>query len=78
MLCIGCSAILYIIIVYREISLGYGYNEIASRSFMVIDNHLSKQPAPDIREVHLVNRRGRNVEIPERMYICKQHVDWTF
>lgn len=34
---------------------------IASRSFVVIDNHLSKQLASDIRQVHLVNRHGRNV-----------------
>lgn len=49
---------------------------IALRSFVVIDNHLSKRPASDIREVHLVNRHDRNVRVFPS--ICKQHMDWTF
>ncbi|EZA52731.1 hypothetical protein X777_07112, partial [Ooceraea biroi] len=44
---------------------------ITPRSFaVVIDNHLSKRPAPDIREVHLINRHGRNVRVSPS--ICTQ------
>ncbi|KYN39439.1 hypothetical protein ALC56_05932 [Trachymyrmex septentrionalis] len=42
---------------------------IASRSFVVIDNHLSKRLAPDIREVHVVNRHGRNVRVFMNVYM---------
>ncbi|KYN05026.1 hypothetical protein ALC62_04082 [Cyphomyrmex costatus] len=42
---------------------------IASRSFVVIDNHLSKRLAPDIREVHVVNRHSRNVRVFMSIYM---------
>lgn len=42
---------------------------MASRSFVVIDNHLSKRLAPDIREVHVVNRHGRNVRVFMSIYM---------
>ncbi|EGI69029.1 hypothetical protein G5I_02197 [Acromyrmex echinatior] len=42
---------------------------IASRSFVVIDNHLSKRLAADIREVHVVNRHGRNVRVFMNIYM---------